>query len=208
MCGRFVLFAEEEYQDMQNILDQIDQKNKANSGEIFPTNYIPVVVDHGGGPELDLFKWGFPKFGSGGVIINARGETIEEKSMFRKSFHTKRCLIPANAFYEWAQDTQPKAKFEVGLQGKPKFHMGGIYNTFKGADGSVYNGFVIITIAANTIMSKIHSRMPVILEPWEEDIWLNPASDMGKVRELVDQYESEKMYMKQVRPYFAQLMLV
>lgn len=198
MCGRFVLFTEAEYQDMLHILDQIDRKNKAKSGEIFPTNSIPVVVNRGSGPTLELLKWGFPKFGSNGTIINARGETLEEKPLFRKSFHTRRCLIPANAFYEWTQDVQPKTKYEIGLQGRTKFHMAGIYNTFKDGKGGFYTGFVIITVAANTLMAKIHSRMPVILEPWEEEVWLNPETDVERVRELLDQYESDQMLMKQI----------
>lgn len=151
-----------------------------------------MIINEGAGNEVHLYKWGFPSFKSSSVIINARAETIEEKPMFRKAFHTKRCLIPSNGFYEWKQGVEEKQKFHIGLRDQPIMNMAGMYNTFKDKSGSLYNAFTIITVAANETMLTIHQRMPVIIDPEYNDIWLqNNPENMDIVRSLLKPYSNE-----------------
>jgi Uncharacterized conserved protein len=180
------------YQELINLVDEIEKQQASKTGEIYPTNTVPVIIKEGNENKVHLYKWGFPNFKSSGVIINARAETIEEKPMFRKAFYEKRCIIPSNGFYEWKQGAEIKEKYHIGLKDYPVMNMAGLYNTFKDKTGNIYNAFVIITTAANETMSEIHQRMPVIIEPDFMDLWLdNRYENMDSVRGLLKQYEKE-----------------
>ena len=108
MCGRYVVFTDEENDELIEIINGINQryKNEAQqmkTGEIFPTNTVPVITagsdNHG---DLNLFKWGLPNYAKpSAVIINARSETLQEKPTFRRLISAGRCLVPASGFYEW-----------------------------------------------------------------------------------------------------------
>lgn len=197
MCGRFVIQPDEYYQDLMNLVEEIEKQQKTKTGEIYPTNTVPVIINNGSGREVHLYKWGFPSFKSNSSIINARAETIEEKPMFRKAFHNTRCLIPSHGFYEWQQDTDIKQKYHIGLKEQPIMFMGGLYNTFKNKDGALYDAFTIITAAANDTMSAIHQRMPVIIDPEYHDVWLQTNADMDIIRGLLKPY-SKDMILKPV----------
>lgn len=192
MCGRFVIQPDEYYQDLIGMVEEIERQHKTKTGEIYPTNTVPVITDDGTGRKVHLYKWGFPSFKSSSSIINARAETIEDKPMFRKAFHTKRCLVPSHGFYEWKQGDEIKQKFHIGLKDQPIMYMAGIYNMFKNKDGNLFNAFTIVTIAANETMSTIHQRMPVIINPEFHDVWLlnNPES-MDVVRGLLKSYSND-----------------
>lgn len=101
-------------------------------------------------------SWGFPKWTSKGVIINARSETAAEKSMFRKSLLQRRCVVPATGFYEW---NHKKQKYKFNLPNHELLYLAGIWNEYEGE-----KHFVILTTAANEAMKDIHNRMPVILK--------------------------------------------
>lgn len=101
MCGRYSLFTDEENQEILRIVRSLDARYPGNTmkqGEIYPTNTAPIICrqDDKVIPELSI--WGFPRFGAKGSIINARSETADERPMFRKSLHTRRCVIPSTGF--------------------------------------------------------------------------------------------------------------
>ena len=185
MCGRYVVFTEEENEELIEILSGIDQryKNEARqvkTGEIFPTDTVPVIT---GGPgnsrNLHLFKWGFPNYTkSSAVIINARCETLNEKPTFRKLLATGRCLIPASGFYEWkAADGRAgkKDKYLIRASASNLMYFAGLYGSFSDRTGILSTRFVIITTGANRQMSSIHNRMPVILDKPGAMAWISPS---------------------------------
>jgi len=153
------------------------------SGEIFPTHVVPVLALENQTLQACLFSWGFPRWQSSGVVINARSETVLEKKMFRQAFLKRRCIIPCNGFYEWKKETgqKQKDKYLLRLPDNPMLYMAGIYTVYE-QEGLQLPGFVILTTAANSSMQPIHDRMPVILEHNEQADWLQ---DEGFARHVI-----------------------
>ena len=165
MCGRYTL-DEKTYKEVLKLINQID-KNINNFGEIFPGTFAPII--HSNSNNLDLSEkfWGYPHFKNKGLIINAKQETVLEKSMFASGIMENRIIIPATSFFEWNVNKEKNTLFRK--DGK-KMYMAGFFDTFDGEDR-----FVIITTEANDSMKKIHNRMPLILEENQVEDWiLNP----------------------------------
>ena len=170
MCGRYTLFSEQDNAEIMNIVEQISRRygeNAMKTGEIYPTDRVPVMINANGKIVTELQTWGFPKFDGKGVIINARSETVNEKPLFRNSFFYRRCVIPSTGFYEWSHDSEKK-KYLFNLPNKQTLYMAGIYNEF-----SKEKRFVILTSSANSSVSDIHNRMPVILKDSFFYDWIN-----------------------------------
>lgn len=169
MCGRYSLFTEEENQEIMRIVRSLENRYPGNNmkhGEIYPTNAAPILCQEGNEVKPELSTWGFPRFGAKGVIINARSETADSRPMFKKSLHTRRCLVPSTGFYEWTQHGT-KTKYRFTLPNEHTLYMAGIFNEFKGE-----NRFVILTTTANNSIADIHDRMPVILPRTLAEEWI------------------------------------
>src|SRR5690606_30862480 len=106
-------------------------------------------------------------------MINARAETAATKPAFRDSIRRKRCLIPADGFYEWKKTSHGKQPMRIMLKSRSIFSMAAIYETWIAPDGSRINSCSILTTTPNAIVAPIHDRMPVILKPEEESLWLD-----------------------------------
>lgn len=168
MCGRYVLFSDPEMAEIRQIIEEVQQKlEDIKTGEIFPTNKAPVLLQENGKLMPEAVKWGFPNSHNKGVIINARAETAPEKTMFRKSLEAKRCIIPSCGFYEWSH-AGPKTKYQFNLPDEGALYMAGLWNDFNGE-----RRFIILTTAANQSIENIHNRMPVVLARQEMDQWLD-----------------------------------
>lgn len=166
MCGRYTLMTDENYKDILDIIQEVENntgKSVEKTGEIYPTNTAPVLINRNGRRFADLFRWGFPNFYNKGVIINARAETAPEKPMFRPCFMDHRCVIPAAGFFEW-DPSKRKVQF---YRPDRALYMAGIFRVYN--DISCY---VILTTAANSSVSDIHSRMPLLLDPDQIEPWL------------------------------------
>ena len=187
MCGRFVSASPP---------DQIARYFDAAAPEallepsynVAPTNDVYAVLADGGVRRVDAFHWGLvpvwakdPKVGA--RMINARAETLAEKNAYKAAFRRRRCLIPADGFYEWKKDpaAPPKAKKQPFFIHRPDgepYAFAGLWEQWKGPgpDGEevTVRSTTIITGAANTAMSAIHDRMPIILAPSEWESWLSP----------------------------------
>lgn len=169
MCGRYSLFSSEENQEIMRIVKSIDQKYPGTAvkrGEIFPTNQAPILQLENNKIMPELSTWGFPRFNAKGVIINARSETADERPMFRKSLHMRRCVVPSTGFFEWSQDEQ-KIKYQFTMPDQDALYMAGIFNEFQEE-----KRFVILTTKANLSISDVHNRMPVILPKDKIEDWL------------------------------------
>lgn len=169
-CGRYQ-FSQEDSAELRKIIREVQRKNSGvKTGEIFPTNCAPVLVLDDGHISANALHWGFPRFDSKGVVINARAETALEKPMFRTSINSRRCIIPTSGFFEWSQGTQ-KQKYLFRQAEQPELYLAGIYNVFRGE-----SRFVILTTAANESVVDIHNRMPVVVCKDEQDAWLSDTT--------------------------------
>lgn len=166
MCGRYYV-DDETSREIRKILDQIDSNlndRAFKTGEIFPTQNAPIISAHNDSIKPFVYRWGFPNYYDKGVMINARSETALEKKTFRESVLNRRCVIPANGFYEW---DKAKNKYFFTRTQADILYMAGFYHTFQQE-----KRFIILTTAANDSMSSIHHRMPLILESNEINDWI------------------------------------
>ncbi len=167
MCGRYAFFTDRELQEIDEIIEQISddiQRDKMKTGEIFPTNVAPVFIPQKEVIKPKLMVWGFPNFTNKGVIINARAETAKDKKLFGSSLRERRCIIPSTGFYEWDEE---KKKFIFNMLDSQMLYMAGIYNQFEGE-----NRFVILTTEANSSISDVHNRMPVVVPKDRIEDWI------------------------------------
>lgn len=169
MCGRYTLYAGEDYDEITDIVSAVEQALRAGgvlppAGEIYPTNLAPVLVPSVGKATPELLGWGFPNVHSKGVLINARAETVRQKPFFRSSFYNARCVIPSAGFFEWDKS---RLKYRFSLPDTGVLYMAGLFREFDGE-----NRFLILTTAANSSVADIHDRMPVVLPKARIDDWL------------------------------------
>lgn len=184
MCGRFVSATTPDeiatYFDAAPVAEALLEP----SYNVAPTKDVYVVVEDGGVRKVDAFHWGLVPFWAksptvGNKMINARVETIAEKGAFKRAFAKRRCLIPADGFYEWAKVPGQKKKQPMYVErpdGEP-FAFAGLWEVWRGPendDSDHLRSTTIITGPANEAMSEIHDRMPVVLPPEAWSTWLDP----------------------------------
>lgn len=163
MCCRYY-YDDKMAKEIEKICTKIDARLKMAAGEYRPSQEAPVITGRGEKPALEGMRWGFLQHDGKGLLINARCESIEEKKTFRESVMRRRCVIPASGYYEWDAGKN-KAVFKRADH-KPVY-MAGVYNLMNNEDR-----FVVITTQADESVSRIHDRMPLILEDSEIDMWL------------------------------------
>jgi putative SOS response-associated peptidase YedK len=149
--------------------------------------------------EFALLRWGLVPFWAkdakiGYSTINARAEEVANKPAFREALRKRRCLIPADAFYEWAKrDAKTKQPFAIGLKSGEPFAFAGLWEQWRPKEGEALETFTILTTDANEVLEPIHNRMPVILEPRDYSRWLEPASLERLPVDLLRPYSAEQM---------------
>ncbi|MCI9449375.1 MAG: SOS response-associated peptidase [Clostridiales bacterium] len=171
MCGRYSLFDDQDNAEIHQIMTEVNQRypnQPIRTGEIFPTNTVPILTADGSDLTPELLVWGFPKYTGSGVIINARAETAEEKKTFRQSLFTSRCIVPSTGFYEWDEQ---KRKYLFRLPDEQTLYMAGISKEYDGI-----RKYVILTTAANDSMKDVHHRMPVILPRDKLQMWVTDTN--------------------------------
>lgn len=173
MCGRYAFYAEEDIIEMHQIIDEINRRYNGTealsamaTGEIYPTNIVPVITPDG----PTLMQWGFGRWDGKGVIINARSETAAQKSMFAKPLRETRCLIPASGYFEWDNPPLKKDKKKYYLaQPSGILYMAGLYRI---EAQNTLPTYVVMTQDAQGVAAQIHDRMPVIVKPGSRSEWL------------------------------------
>ena len=144
-----------------------------------PTQQMPVVLNDGT-RLLDTARWGLiPSWAKdpalGNKLINARSETVSEKPSFRSAFKRRRCLVLVDGWFEWKQSTKPKTPYYFHRQDGRPMAFAGLWEEWTAPDtGEVLRTCTILTTGPNAVMAPIHDRMPVILQPEAQDIWLRP----------------------------------
>ena len=159
MCGRyyFTRISEDEKLDAVNKYMEKNYPGEYKTGEIFPGDIVPAVIDRKGKLVAVPAGFGFPGYQDNKLIINARSETAVEKKTFADSLRERRVILPASGFFEWSHDGK-KTKYYFTVDSMQAIYLCGIYKIM---DGKPY--FVILTRAANESMIDTHDRMPVIV---------------------------------------------
>lgn len=184
MCGRFYIAPEA---GLEKTFAHIQLKLFPDlpvkySGEIFPTDIVPVFIMENGRRMAKPMIWGFPRWGGKGVVFNARQETALTKPMFSKSLKERRVAILITGFFEWTPvpDQKKKDRYIFTLQGQKFLFLAGMWNSFHDPlSGQIPEHFTILTTNANDSMARFHDRMPIILTDDEVDDWLT-ADDFTK----------------------------
>lgn len=160
-----------------------------------PTQDLAVISNEE--PDrLNFFRWGLIPFWSkdpsiGNKLINAKSETIHEKPAFKSSIKNRRCLVLSDGFFEWKKE-KIKIPYRIIMRDASPFAMAGIWDKWVSGDGEIIHSFSILTTGPNALMSAIHDRMPVILKPDEEKIWLGKENE-NDLKSLLRPYPPELM---------------
>ncbi len=196
MCGRFSLTLPVEAMGRLFGFDPGEAPELAPRYNIAPSQPVAVVRHRGDPPvrELALLQWGFvPAWARDPETlrrpINARGETVSAKPMFREAYRHRRCLIPADGFYEWKRAAGGKQPWRIRRADSAPFAFAGLWDRWKGRDGAVIESCAILTTEANDTVRPIHDRMPVILDIGRFGPWLE-ASPV-EASDLIEPYRGE-----------------
>jgi putative SOS response-associated peptidase YedK len=200
MCGRYRLsrrkqIIEEHFDSVSGEEDWSPRYNVA------PTQLVPIIRQNPKEPvrQLSLVRWGlipsWAKDMSGAAsMINARSETAATKPAFRDALKSRRCLVPADAFYEWQRTGKTKQPFCFEVREGQLFAFAGLWERWKDPSGTWVKSCSILTTTANAVTSAVHDRMPVILDPSNYDLWLDPGmTNVDAACDLLKPYDAGLM---------------
>ena len=205
MCGRYRLSRRkqlvEEY--FESSSDEEDWNPRYN---IAPTQPVAAIRQAGTSRILSMMRWGLvPSWASdisiGGRLINGRSETVLEKPAFRDSFRLRRCLVPADGFYEWKKAGKERYPFHFVMKDSSLFAFAGVWDRWRSATGQVVESCSILTTAPNELLDGVHDRMPVILPQRHYQTWLTaPATEAQRLAELLVPFDASVMQRYPVSP--------
>lgn len=206
MCGRFSLTRRE-----AELVERFGIELLFLEGEelrprynIAPTQMVPVVLDKDGQRVLATMKWGLIPFWTKDPkktkpIINTRSESIAEKPFFKQAANKRRCLIPADGFYEWKKANKEKIPLFIHFPDNEIFAFAGLWDQWKSSDGEILRTCTIVTTEANAFMQPVHDRMPVIVRPEHEARWLDAAiTDVEQLRDILEPLGNDALEMYRV----------
>jgi putative SOS response-associated peptidase YedK len=198
MCGRYMITSP--FEAMRSLFDALTANDLGPDEarpNVSPTQTVPVVVAQDGARRIVPMRWGllphwYKAPNDGPLLINARAETIAEKPAFRAAARERRCLIPADGFYEWQGDKGAKTPFVIRPPRGGLIAFAGVWQAWQGSPTCA-----IVTCAANATLAPIHDRMPVVIAPADFALWLGengpgaarlmvPAPDEALVAETAD----------------------
>jgi len=210
MCGRYGRRADKQHitewmQRHDTSVFDVDGFCLEPSYNICPQSFQPIIrLDSSSGErQLAFMRWGLvPAWSKDGrpafSTINARAETVSSSPAFREAFKHRRCLVPADLFYEWKKlDAKSKQPYGIGMNDASLFALAGLWERWQDKlTGQILNTFTILTTDANELIHKlaIHDRMPVILRPSDYGRWLDSSDQQRLPVDLLRPYESESMH--------------
>jgi putative SOS response-associated peptidase YedK len=200
VCGRYTLA----YEDFSFMLEYYGltpttEFSYSPRYNIAPGQAVPAVVHDGQHKRIGLLRWGLvPAWAEsqniGFKTINARAETLTQRPTFRKLVERKRCLLPADGFYEWKKTDGRKQPMRIVLKSRSLFSFAGLYDTWISPAGEKLSTCTIITVKPNDLMASIHNRMPAILRREDEDAWVDRSvRNSGDITNLLSPYAAEEM---------------
>lgn len=204
MCGRFTLT-----QSAQAVAERFGVQlvlfKPAPRYNIAPSQPIAVIMQNGE-RRLEACQWGLVPFWAkdpeiGNRLINARAETLAEKPAFKYSLTRRRCLIPADGFYEWRQEGNRRVPVYIRRRDGALFAFAGLWDEWQSPDGSPLRTCTIITTEPNALIAPIHNRMPAILKPEHEALWLDTSlKDPIQLLTMLRAYPEAEMEAYPVSP--------
>lgn len=206
MCGRYTLATPNpsEVRARFPIGESVEIRRRYN---VAPGDQVlAVTTDKEGRPRGELLRWGLvPSWSkrpdTGLKMINARVETVAERAPFRRAFERYRCLIIADGFYEWRRlPTGPKQAFHIAPTGGGLFAFAGLWSIWHGEEGETLRTCTILTTAANAAVAPLHDRMPVILAPGAEAVWLAPTDSPARLHRLLGGLDPADTALRPVGP--------
>ncbi|MEX0923341.1 MAG: SOS response-associated peptidase [Rhodovibrionaceae bacterium] len=196
MCGRFTQTST--LAELQKLFAFEEQPNLAPRANVAPTQDIGIIrLENDGKTHWRSARWGLiPAWAKdlsiGAKTINARAETLAEKPAFREAFARRRCLIPADGFYEWKSDSGGKQPYRITLSDGRPFAFAGLWEVWRDpAEDRRIESCSIVTTEAAPAIREIHHRMPVILEGAAAAVWLEPEAETAKLQALLAPYAGE-----------------
>ncbi len=207
MCGRYVSLSSPDRLALQFGIDEVLSESLGERYNVAPTDEVYAVVAHRGRRRLGTLRWGLvPPWasepGAGPAPINARLETITDKRLFAPAFASRRCLIPADGFYEWQAGATGKRPFYIHDPAGQPLAFAGIWSRWSASDGTrTVASCAIVTTAAAGPMSPLHDRMPVVLPRSVWDAWLvAPPEDATPLRDTVAALPPPALAIREVSP--------
>jgi putative SOS response-associated peptidase YedK len=187
MCGRFLFHSSGH--DVAEFFHLVNEPDILPRYNIAPTQTTTVIRATPDGRQAACMRWGLvpswaKDLSAGSRAINARCETVAEKPAFRAAFRKRRCLVPANGFYEWQTAGRSKQPFVIRPSSDKVFAFAGLWETWRGDDSGPLDTFTILTTTANERTRPYHDRMPVIVTPLSFDTWLDASSPLAEVERL------------------------
>lgn len=190
---------------MRQVFGYREQPNFPARYNVAPTQPVPVVTNDGGSRRFILMRWGFlpgwvkdPK--DYPLVINVRGESAREKPSFRAAFTRRRCLMPADGFYEWHRIGNDRRPYLFRRPDRGIFAFAALWETWHSPDGSEIDTVAMMTGPANGLMAAIHHRCPVILDERQQELWLDPADDGRHAAALLKTPPDDMLEMIRVSP--------
>jgi putative SOS response-associated peptidase YedK len=197
MCGRYTLRTPVEKLAEEFGFDNSSIELPPNYN-VAPTQGVAAVLEEDGQRHLEVLRWGLippwaddPQVGS--RMINARAETAPEKPSFRRAFRERRCLIPADGFYEWKRMNGGKQPYYIHMKEGRPFAFAGLWESWKDDGGPEIRSCTILTTKPNALAGEIHDRMPVILPTGSYDVWLDHESERDELYGLLAPYPEDEM---------------
>jgi putative SOS response-associated peptidase YedK len=178
MCGRYAIVADPKA--LREMFGYAEMPNFPPRYNVAPTQPVPVVRMAEGRREFALLRWGLipswvkdPRTFS--LLINARAESVLDKPAFRNAMRRRRCLLPADGFYEWKREGEAKRPYFVRLKSRRPMAFAGLWETWAGPNGEEMETVAIVTTTASRAIAYIHERMPAIIASEAFDLWLDCA---------------------------------
>jgi putative SOS response-associated peptidase YedK len=205
MCGRYRRTTREEELARRWNIPIPAQRDLPISWNVAPSSEVLAIrlKRDTKAAAFDWLRWGLVPYWSKDKriaysTINARAETIDKTPAFRRAFQKRRCLIPADGFYEWRKTRPPKVPFHIALKDESPFCFAGIWEAWQDpTSGEWLRSCSIVTTEANELISQIHDRMPVILREADFPLWLGETSE-EELKTLLRPYPAEEMRMWEI----------
>src|SRR5690349_18772961 len=190
MCGRYVLRSSDRIK-----LAGLRSMEAFNPHyNIAPTQSVLAIADFGTGIEARVITWGLiPSWSTDGKgLINARAETLEQRPSFSESFRLRRCLIPADGFFEWKRSGREKRPFYIQSHDDSLLMFAGLWDAWRNHDRVIVT-CAIITTPANELVAELHNRMPAILPPECHEAWLDPSTSRVDLLKMLTPFPASSM---------------